>query len=143
MNSKILNNLPISNKIEAEAECEEDSIENERKRTRYEVQRNIVKNADFMKKKHEKHRKRKVNEFDVANKVVFTNKQDRRNATLRNIPCVIINKITSNPLKTMYRLQCEAGVISKYVDGSMLGNYYGKVKTGNRDKKISIREAAR
>ena len=42
-----------------------------------------------------------------------------------------------------YGLLCEAGVISKMVNESMLSSFPGEVRTADPDYKISIREAAR
>ena len=114
-----------------------------RQKVQEETLLNIRKNADMMKQKFEKHRKRSVLQFNVGDRVVLhVKKDDRRNATLRNIPCVIIN-ISMRGTQPQYRLLCEAGVISKMVNGSMLNSFPGEVRTGDPDYKISIREAAR
>lgn len=107
-----------------------------------ETVQNTFRNAEFMKAKYDNKKKRSVAEFNIGDNVVLhVKKCDRRNATLRNIPCVIIHKTHGN--QPQYRLLCRVGVISKMVNASSLSQYPGSVDTGPKDVRISIREAAR
>ena len=114
-----------------------------RKEIRAAVEIELAKNAEMMRKKYSRGKRRKVADYQLSDHVSVTVKKNLRHSSdIKRIPCVVAAKSSGN--QPTYRLLCQVGTLEKRYTASVLMPYPGPVRCQSPpEKMVSLSEAVR